>query len=90
MSMKSVAIRRLEKMYDKLNQLKNEADKEAYYYRKDLQLSEYFGSFGDALNNAVSSMRETIRSAQTMNGYICPCVQKKQYVKPATKKVTRR
>ena len=89
------AIRRMERLYNKLNQLRNEADKEAYYYRKDTDVNQKFNDFSDTINTAVSSARNSIRDLQAMYGYAttCPCMAKKTTKttkKPTTRKVARR
>lgn len=87
----SNAERRFERICNKLNQLRTEADREAYYYRKEEGVNDAFNELSDTINDAVSSSRKALRQIQSLQGaYTCPCMQKKKTVKKVTVKKVRK
>lgn len=85
------ASRKIEIFLNKLTRLREDVDREGYYWRKDDNMRSNFNSLSDAIEDTLRSGRSALRNVQAMQGYAtCPCMQQKKSVKKTIKKSVRK
>lgn len=81
--------RKIEIYLNKLTRLREDVDREGYYWRKNPDVRERFNTISDSIEDSLRIGRTSLRDVQAMQGYACPCMQKKS-VKKTVKKPVRK